>query len=186
MIDSSSPNQPVQNYEIVNPTLETQVASLLPSVAGYGGNLRSTNTIIPIVDLTSAAEGSTLPESLGFAASKDGDRFNRTTAGTNLSISSTTGWSILRGTCSWLQSDTSSTGYTTRIYLDDGTTEYNLFFVQTITSISVQTVNTLPLEFIYYNPSGFELKCDVGTFSKLDLNTRQIAQLDETLVTPTP
>lgn len=64
MIDSSSPNQPIQNYEIVNPTLETQVATLLPSVAGYGGNLRSTNTIIPIVDLTAAAEGTTLPESL--------------------------------------------------------------------------------------------------------------------------
>lgn len=61
---SSDPNQPVQNYEIVNPTLEQQVADLLPSVAGYGGNLRSTNTIIPIVDLTSAAEGTTLPESL--------------------------------------------------------------------------------------------------------------------------
>jgi len=64
MIDSSSPNQPVQNYEIVNPGLETQVAALLPSVAGYGGNLRSTNTIIPVVDLTAAAEGSNVPESL--------------------------------------------------------------------------------------------------------------------------
>ena len=64
MIDSSSPNQPIQNYEIVNPGLETQVASLLPSVAGYGGNLRATNTIIPIVDLTAAAEGSNVPESM--------------------------------------------------------------------------------------------------------------------------
>lgn len=64
MIDSSSPNQPIQNYEIVNPTLETQVSTLLPSVAGYGGNLRSTNTIIPIIDLTSAAEGTVLPQYL--------------------------------------------------------------------------------------------------------------------------
>ena len=64
MIDSSSPNQPVQNYEIVNAGLEAQVAALLPSVAGYGGNLRATNTIVPIVDLTAAAEGSNVPESL--------------------------------------------------------------------------------------------------------------------------
>lgn len=186
MIDSSSPNQPIQNYEIVNPTLETQVANLLPSVAGYGGNLRSTNTIIPIVDLTSAAEGSTLPNELTFAVSKDGDRFNRETAGTNLSVSTSTGWSILRGTCTWLQSDTSGTSYTTRIYLDDGTTEYNAFFVKTLANVSVQSVNTLSLEFIYYNPSGFELKADVGSLSKLDLNVRQIAQLNETLVQPTP
>ena len=60
MIDSSSPNQPIQNYEIVNPTLESTIAQLLPSVAGYGGNLRSTNTIIPIVDVTGAAEGTQL------------------------------------------------------------------------------------------------------------------------------
>ena len=64
MIDSSSPNQPIQNYEIVNSGLEAQVAALLPSVAGYGGNLRATNTIIPVVDLTAAAEGSNVPESL--------------------------------------------------------------------------------------------------------------------------
>lgn len=40
------------------------MAALLPSVAGYGGNLRATNTIIPIVDLTAAAEGSNVPESM--------------------------------------------------------------------------------------------------------------------------
>lgn len=64
---SNQPNEPVQNYEIVNPTLEQQVRTLLPSVSGYGGLLRSTNTVIPVVDVTTAAEGSTLPEALQFA-----------------------------------------------------------------------------------------------------------------------
>ena len=61
---SNQPNEPVQNYEIVNPTLEQQVRTLLPSVAGYGGLLRSTNTVIPVVDVTTAAEGTVLPTSL--------------------------------------------------------------------------------------------------------------------------
>jgi len=60
----SQPNEPVQNYEVVSPSLEAQVKTLLPSVAGYGGLLRSTNTIIPVVDVSSAAEGSTLPQNL--------------------------------------------------------------------------------------------------------------------------
>ena len=60
----SQPNEPVQNYEVVSPALEAQVKNLLPSVAGYGGLLRATNTIIPVVDVSSAAEGSTLPQNL--------------------------------------------------------------------------------------------------------------------------
>ena len=60
----SQPNEPVQNYEVISPSLEAQVKGLLPSVAGYGGLLRSTNTIIPVLDLSSAAEGSTLPSNL--------------------------------------------------------------------------------------------------------------------------
>ena len=60
----SQPNELVQNYEVVSPALEQQVRTLLPSVAGYGGLLRSTNTIIPVVDVSSAAEGSTLPQNL--------------------------------------------------------------------------------------------------------------------------
>lgn len=186
MIDSSSPNQPIQNYEIVNPTLETQVATLLPSVAGYGGNLRSTNTIIPIIDLTSAAEGSSLPNELTFAASKDGDRFNRTTAGTNLDVSTTTGWNIVRGTASYMLSTSGSTGYTTRLYLDDTTSEFNVFFLTTITSVSVQSFQLVPIEFIYFAPAGVSLKADVGTFSRVDLNVRQIMTTAEVLVEPTP
>tara|TARA_Y100000004_G_scaffold125213_1_gene140824 strand:+ start:1505 stop:2041 length:537 start_codon:yes stop_codon:yes gene_type:complete len=175
-----------QTISITSESLEAAYRALTPSQEGFTEDLMASNTIVPIINLTDAAEGADLPLSLTFAASRDGDRFDRETAGTNLTVSTTTGWSILRGTCTWLQSDTSANSYSTRIYLDDGVTEYNLFFVKTLANVSVQTVNTLPIEFIYYNPSGFELKCDVGTYSKLDLNVRQIAQIDETLVQPTP
>ena len=186
MIDSSAPNQPVQNYEIVNPTLETQVATLLPSVAGYGGNLRATNTIIPIIDLTAAAEGSTVPNQLTFAVSKDGDRFNQTGAATNQTVSTSTGWAICRGTVTFLQSNSNTSGFTTRIYLDDTTTEFNCAFFKTVVSTSVQSFATLPIEFVYFAPAGVTLKADVGTSSIIDLNVRQIALLDGTLVAPTP
>jgi len=44
--------------------LQTQIRDLLPSQNGFGSELQATNVITPIIDLTSAAEGSTLPQNL--------------------------------------------------------------------------------------------------------------------------
>lgn len=45
-------------------TLQTQIRDLLPSQNGFGSELQATNVITPIIDLTRAAEGSTVPEIL--------------------------------------------------------------------------------------------------------------------------
>jgi len=44
--------------------LQTQIRDLLPSQNGFGSELQASNVIMPIIDLTSAAEGSTTPEFL--------------------------------------------------------------------------------------------------------------------------
>jgi len=44
--------------------LQTQIRDLLPSQNGFGSELQATNVITPIIDLTAAAEGSTLGSSL--------------------------------------------------------------------------------------------------------------------------
>jgi len=44
--------------------LEAQIRELLPSQRGFGSELQASNIITPIIDLTAAAEGSILPESL--------------------------------------------------------------------------------------------------------------------------
>ena len=49
--------------------LQTQIRDLLPSQNGFGSELQATNVITPIIDLTSAAEGSTLPQNLQTALS---------------------------------------------------------------------------------------------------------------------
>jgi hypothetical protein len=45
-------------------SLQTQIRDLLPSQNGFGSELQATNVITPVIDLTSAAEGSGLPFSL--------------------------------------------------------------------------------------------------------------------------
>lgn len=180
MIDSSQPNQPVQNYEIVNPGLETQVAALLPSVAGYGGNLRATNTIIPIVDLTAAAEGSNVPESMQQALA-----FGSQTAfacnNSTVVVANSPGFYRIIGT-----------GHITS---DNSTDIFNSF---TMTDgISVKTVikqqvyhsgrgnSDWNFDFIVFLDAGDSISAvssNVLTF--LNGSSRQIASIDGTLVTP--
>lgn len=46
---------------VVSETLEAQIRDLLPSQRGFGEDLQASNVITPIIDLTAAAEGSTVP-----------------------------------------------------------------------------------------------------------------------------
>ena len=49
---------------VVSEALEAQVRDLLPSQRGFTEDLQASNVILPIIDLTAAAEGSTTPEFL--------------------------------------------------------------------------------------------------------------------------
>ena len=49
---------------VVSEALEAQVRDLLPSQRGFGEDLQASNVIMPIIDLTAAAEGSTTPSYL--------------------------------------------------------------------------------------------------------------------------
>ena len=51
--------------------LEATIRDLLPSQNGFGSELQASNVIMPIIDLTASAEGSSLPTSLQQALSFD-------------------------------------------------------------------------------------------------------------------
>ena len=52
--------------------LQTQIRDLLPSQNGFGSELQASNIITPIIDLTAAAEGSTIGQNLQTAYSFSG------------------------------------------------------------------------------------------------------------------
>jgi hypothetical protein len=64
---------------VTSESLQAKVRALLPSQDGFGTDLAAQNVIVPIIDLTAAAEGSDVPvqlqESLGFS---DVTRFKAT------------------------------------------------------------------------------------------------------------
>jgi hypothetical protein len=49
---------------VTSEALESRIRSLLPSQNGFGEDLQAQNVIVPVVDLTAAAEGSGLPDYL--------------------------------------------------------------------------------------------------------------------------
>lgn len=178
MIDSSTPNQPVQNYEIVNPGLETQVAALLPSVAGYGGNLRATNTIIPIVDLTAAAEGSNVPESMQQAIAF-GSQTAFEVTGTSTVVANVPGFYRVFGvlTCSTGTANTGG-GFT----MTDG---LSVKQVWAHIDSGHGRLGVSGFDFIVFLDSGVSISAFAdSTNIVVTGSTRQIATSDGTLVTP--
>ena len=173
MIDSSQPNQPIQNYEIVNPGLETQVAQLLPSVAGYGGNLRSTNTIIPIVDLTPPAEGSNVSESLQQALAFGSQTAFNVTSGTT-TIANVAGFYRVTGNANI---GAGSTTQQAEFVLTDGATNKVIF--------EYSQPGCIPFDFIVFLDSGESLNVTASNNNfSMNGSIRQVATKDGTLVTP--
>lgn len=179
-MSSSTPNQPIQNYEIVNPTLEQQVATLLPSVAGYGGNLRSTNTIIPIVDLTTAAEGSTLPFALQ-TAWDFATGYARVENTTSTLVTNTGFWQVDLN----FNSDTGGATRTGSVFLDDGTSQKVVWEINTANSSANNPVVVAEAKFIVFLRAGDELKAtSSSTNVNIDVWYRQIADIAGTLSDP--
>lgn len=177
MMSSSDPNQPIQNYEIVNPTLELQVSSLLPSVAGYGGNLRSTNTIIPIVDLTSAAEGTLLPVNLQQALSFQGVTAFAAVGGT-ATLANVPGFYRIFGNAS---GQNASGAQEAAFNMTDGASTKIIWSMGTSGAIAA-FVN---FDFIVYLAAGESIIADSGGANMtLKGCTRQVATNDGTLVDP--
>jgi len=53
-----------QITSVTSEALQAQIRSLLPSQQGFGEDLQASNVIVPVIDLTSTAEGSSLPQYL--------------------------------------------------------------------------------------------------------------------------
>ena len=177
----SQPNEPVQNYEVVSPSLEATVKSLLPSVAGYGGLLRSTNTIIPVLDVSSAAEGSTLPKSLQQALAL-GSQTAFSVKDTTSTLENSPGFYRVIGTIGGRT--TSSAAVVGSVILNDGATDKVIFGLDTINPTTTDPNAQVAFDFIVFLDTGHSLKASANASSSVIGSTRQIATVSGTLVNP--
>ena len=155
-------------------TLQTQIRDLLPSQNGFGSELQASNVITPIIDLTSAAEGSGLPVDLARAlAFGSQTAFNISNATTT--IANSPGFYRVYGTAAIRGSGNQSATW----QLDDGLATKDIWALISDDHVSLE------YDFIVWLASGESI---IGTTSAttafLKGSVRQVADSTGTLVNP--
>ena len=166
---------------ITSESLEAAYRALTPSQSGFTQDLMASNTIIPVLDLTASAEGTTVGENLQTAlafGSQTAFEINNTTT----VLANTAGfWRVTAGytnfnnttgdiNCSFSMSD----GLSTKVVWKNRLS---------VTSPPVQ-VNGGEIDLVFFLNSGDSLSGNAGIYSYLAGSYRQIADVNGTLVNP--
>ena len=166
---------------VTSEALQLKLRQLLPSQQGFGTDLSAQDTIVPIIDLTAAAEGSDVPENLQTAiAFGSQSAFNITN--TTTVISNTTGFYRIFGTAS-LYMDGSLQGGCS-FSMTDGTTTKTIWSAVS-GSTGTAYFNNVPFDFVVFIGTGESISgTSINGAQFLTGSSRQIADINGTLVQP--
>lgn len=165
---------------VTSEALQLKIRQLLPSQQGFGTDLSASDTIIPIIDLTGAAEGSDVPQNLQTALNFGGasafNVFNTTTT-----LVTSTGFFRATGTLTINANNASSVG---AFNMTDGATTKTVWAQQS-QGVGIAQNTVVPFDLVFFLPAGHSLigfSSTAGCF--LYGSTRQIADINGTLVQP--
>ena len=162
-------------------SLQSQIRTLLPSQSGFGSELQASNVITPVIDLTSTAEGSTLPRELSSAIAF-GSITTFNISSTTTVLASAPGFYRIFGVSSW--QTTTGVDLTTNFQLTDGSVTKE-FWKQDAGSVVSTTNFQLQFDFNVFLAPGESVsgKTNHPTCSLIGC-IRQLATGDGTLVNP--
>lgn len=163
-----------QIISVTSEALQAQVRNLLPSQQGFGEDLQASNVITPIIDLTPAAEGTTVPEyqqqALAFGSQT---AFNAT--GATVTVANTPGFYRVFG-CSTL----SNVGLSV-FRLTDGLTTKTIWQHQQVTAGS----STNEFDFVVFLATGESITAATNNAnSTMFGSSRQLADVNGNAVNP--
>ena len=168
---------------IVSEALQRAVRDLLPSQQGFTEDLQAQNVIVPTIDLTPTAEGSTLPSYLQTALTlSDAIVFRQNGFGTT-DVVNTPGFYTCIFTFS--MRSVSSGDATCCLQITDGTTTKKIIQLSTdAVSTGDATSNLGQLVFCLSSGETFQANA-TSAVAFVEGSVRQIASLDGTLTNPT-
>jgi hypothetical protein len=164
---------------VTSEALQLKLRQLLPSQQGFGTDLSASDTIIPIIDLTAAAEGSDVPQFLQTALN-----FGGATAfdGTG-NIATTPGFYRVVGTATL---DTSTTSQKiASITITDGSTTKALWSLATTAAGSNNRPYSEDFDLTFFLVAGETLAVVNDSLCRIAGSVRQVADINGTLVQPT-
>jgi hypothetical protein len=170
-----------QIVPVVSEALEAQIRNLLPSQRGFGEDLQASNVIIPIIDLTRAAEGSTTPELLQTALAFGSQTVFEASNSTDV-IVNTAGFYRVIGQAN--VRDTSGSTPTATLQMSDGLTTKNVWELK-LSNTSDQHLLQATFDFVFFLNTGDSLSAISSTTRAIiSGSSRQIADVNGDLVNP--
>ena len=173
-----------QEFTVKSEQIENKINQLLPSQGGFGAgvDISASTMVIPIVDVTETAEGSTLRQDLQTSLSlTSASAFN--VVNTTTTIINTTGYFRIFGSCNITTN--AANGVRGDVNITDGFTSKVLVSYNSIAAIGTIAFSATPFDFIVKVEAGqsVTLTSSSGTV-QLRGNTRQIADINGNLVNP--
>jgi hypothetical protein len=161
--------------------LQTQIRDLLPSQNGFGSELQASNVITPIIDLTTAAEGTTTPVDL--QSCYDFGSSHNEIANTTTVIINSVGFFLVSVNVG-IASPASGTANSASITMNDGATTKTLFkYSQSIGASDRDTFSSQ--EFIIWCKTGMSVSGVTNSADTiLNVTTRAIADSEGKLLNP--
>ena len=166
---------------VTSEALQLKLRQLLPSQQGFGTDLSASDTIIPIIDLTEAAEGSGVPEYLQRAIAHGSQTaFELTSGSGSTSIATVSGFYQFTGNVSFKSDSGGAREFS--VDVSDGAT------TKKVTGILLPATNdingTAPVDVLFFVESGGSASISIGTGFQFIGSIRQVASADGTLVNP--
>ena len=171
-----------QEFTIKSEAIESKINQLLPSQGGFqpGVDFSASTMVVPIVDLTESAEGSSLRSDLQTSFSLDSVTVFDLTGSNTSNIITTPGYYRVFGTG---VGNGSLTNEDLGIQITDGTTTKIIFRLQTTTGVATKLDNTF--DFNVFVTAGDTVQAFTATGrNRIQGVTRQIATITGELVNP--
>ena len=165
-----------QEFTVKSELIEDKINQLLPSQAGFGAgvDITASTTVIPIVDLTETAEGSLLRQDLQTAFGINSS-FNFIQASQTVTIINTTGYYRLFGVYRSLANNSTLA----TISITDGITTKNIIKY----AANADGAN-ISFDIVIFLKAGTSCVAETDTNSRLDITSRQIADVNGNLTNP--
>jgi len=171
-----------QEFTIKSQDIEDKINQLLPTQGGFqpGVDFSASTMVVPIVDLTETAEGSSLRQDLQSAFSLTNTTHNEL-ENSNATLVNTTGFYLVDVYFTMKAEGTNDR--TVKIDITDGISTKSVFR-QTLTNTSANVFSNGNKRFIVFLGAGDSLTADSsGAQCFLNVITRQLADIDGNLTT---
>ena len=166
---------------VTSEALQLKLRQLLPSQQGFGTDLSASDTIIPIIDLTAAAEGSDVPEYLQTAIAF-GSITSFNVVNTNTDIANSPGFYRVFG-CANVMATAAIQGSSFRL-VNGATTKVIWEFTPTTTS-SNNSITSIIYDFVVFLAVDDVLNALSDNLASSNIGCiRQVATANGTLVNP--